>query len=292
MAIQSIRDVYDAYENGRVHIQPFYKVAGQAGDYFWQDWAYAAGKPAVDARIGTALECTPVIATRNKALYFPDVLPGQTRHLAELQVVTTAGGASQASVALLLYDLVAVYPLIDGDSTDEQVMENTAVLPRYSDGFGVIPVLVNHVAPQVSTGLGTYTYTSHSGDVITQQFGITSAGITKANGTASTSTVSTGSLGLPRGSGCCGVRNIVSMQFSTPPGGLWAIYLVKVLASINNNDGRGLAGAKCATEKQMLQMNACHMPVVLDGAHLGFFYMPAGGARSVAIAGNATFIWG
>jgi hypothetical protein len=293
MAIQSIRDVFEAYDSGRVHIQSFYKAAGVAGDGYWQDWAYSAGKPAVNARVGDSATLTPFVAVNNQAIHFPSILAGQERRVAELTVMTTAGGASQASTALILYDLLAVYPLLDGDSIDPQVMDNTLSLPRYSSGAGVVPVLVNHVAAQTSTATGEYTYVSCNGSEKTVQFGVTLAGINKACAAPSTAGVGTvGNFALPRGDGCGGVRQVNSLTFYTAPGGLFALYLLRPLLTINNNDGFGLAGSKCATEKLAMTMNACQLPVVYDGAHLGFFYQAAGGARTVGIAGTATFVWG
>lgn len=46
-------------------------------------------------------------------------------------MATIASGASQLTTDGILYDLLGVYPLIDGDSTDEQVMTNDSPLPRY-----------------------------------------------------------------------------------------------------------------------------------------------------------------
>lgn len=290
--LRSIRDVVAAYDAGRSHLQRFYKAAGQTGDNQWQDWAYATGQPGTNARVGNALEFTPFIATRNNAIYLPGIDASYERRIAELVVCSTAGGASQTSCAFLLYDLVGVYPLIDGDSTDAQVMDNTQTLPRYTTGNGLVPVLVNHVAAQVTTGAGTYTYVSCDGVERTVSFGVANVGITKAAAVSDpTGLTSIGNLAMPQGNGCGGVRSVTSLQFTTPPSGLWALYLIKPLLTINNNDGLA-AGPKIATEKQPLILNAAHMPRVYDGAHLGFFYLPIGGSRTVAIAGHIVFIWG
>ena len=134
--IQSPKDIADAFQAGRVHTQRFLKNAGAVGDSHWQDWAYASGQPAYDARIGDALTLTPQVAVRNDAIWFPGIGAGQTRHLIGLRQYVTAGGVGQLSVESELYDLLAVYPLIDGDNTDPQPMDNTAALPRYADGAG------------------------------------------------------------------------------------------------------------------------------------------------------------
>ncbi len=290
MSLRTTRDFVSAYDDGRTHLQRFYKAAGLAGDGYWQDWAYATGQPATDARIGDAATLTPVVAVRNKAIWFPDIAAAHERRLTDLVVTTVAGGASQATTSMLLYDLVAVYPLLDGDSIDPQVMDNSQSLPRYTSGRGVFPVLVNHVAAQTAVGTGTYTYVSADGVERTCTFGVANAGLNKAAGIIQ-GTASLGNLYLPRGSGCTGVRQINELTFTVAPGGLWCLYLLKPLVWINNDDG-ALVASKVSTQKQMLQQNGGLAPLIPDGAHLGFFYMANGGARTVAITGYAVFAWG
>lgn len=290
MALQSTRDFLSAYDEGRTHLQRFYKAAGLAGDGYWQDWAYATGQPATDARIGDAATLTPVVAVRNKAIYFPDIAAVQERRLTELVVTTVASGTNQATLSMMLYDLVATYPLLDGDSIDPQLMDNTATLPRYTTGRGVFPVLVNHVAAQTAVGTGTYTYVSCDGTERTVTFGVANAGLNKAAGIIG-GTASLGNLFLPRGAGCGGVRQINSLTFTSAPGGLWCLYLVKPLMNINNDDGL-LVASKVSTQKLSLPQHGLHAPRIYDGAHLGFFYLPNGGARTVAVTGYAVFAWG
>jgi hypothetical protein len=291
MTIRCIKDITDAYEAGRWHSQRFTKAAGQTGDGQWQDWAYTSGQPAYDARIGNALERTPVVASRNDAIWFPDIAAGLDRRLVGLRTYTTASGNDQATVEFQLYDLLAVYPLIDGDSTDLQVMDNTQALPRYADGLGVQAVLVNHVAPAVGAGDVTVSYIDHAGSSRSLTVTATTYGLGKAAFTLN-GTGNSGPLFLPLGSGSRGVRDITSVQFSVAPGGLWCIYLVRPLATTSNRGGRSGVNETCWSERCLCAQDAFRLPQILDGAHLGFFYMPNGGARTVAILGAATFVWG
>lgn len=292
MALQSIRDVVAACDEGRIHTQRFMKSAGLAGDTYWQDWAFAPGQPGVNARVGNTAELTPFVAARNQAIWFPDTGAGQERRLLELVVTSVAGGTNQAMASFLFYDLLGVYPLLDGDSADPQLMDNTAVLPRYADGVGVMPILVNHVAAQLAVGTGIYTFVGCDGNTYADvPFGVANVGLGKAAATGTqASNASIGNLGMPR-SNCGGIRSVTSMQFVTPPSGLWAIYLIKPLVWITNNDGM-LVASKTPTEKNLLVNNAANMPRIYDGAHLGLFYMANGGGRTVAITGHATFVWG
>jgi hypothetical protein len=290
MPIRSISDVLAAHDAGRVHTQRFFKNAGTTGDGQWHDWAFASGQPGYDARIGVAGQFNPFIATKNDAIYFPDIPAGQHRHLSEITLRTLAGGASQVTLDGVLYDLLGVYPLVDGDSTDPQEFDNSLLLPRYSTGESIFPVIVNHVAPVIANANGTLNYTNSDGVSKSAAFTLFAAGQNKVCSAAFGSNAAC-SITLPLASGDIGVRSIQSVQFAAAPGGLFSIYLVRSLTTIQNNDGRAVA-EKIFTEKQLCQLNAWHMPRIYDGAHLGFFIRPNGGARSFSMFGTATFIWG
>lgn len=294
MPIRSLADVQAAHDAGRVHVQRFYKGSlVNLADSHWQDWAYAPGQPAYDARIGIANEFNPFVATRNDAIWFPDIGAGQHRYLSEVVLRTQASNTGQIYTDGVVYDLLGVYPLIDGDSTDIQAFTNDNPLPRYVDGVGVFPVLVNHIAPIVAAAPGIVTYTDHN-DVeraISFRASLTGAGRVCSCGNNG-SAASIGPISLPLTAGSRGVKNITSIQFTSAPGGLYAIYLYKPLTTIINNDGFGET-QKLATVKPMLQRHAWHMPRIYDGAHLGMFLRTGAGGRAIAsIYGHMEFIWG
>jgi len=283
MPIQRVSDIVAAVDEGRTHTQRFLKNASVTGDTQWIDWSFASGQPSFDARVGVPIARAPMVAARNDAIWFPGIGAGQERRLAQVMLRTAAGGANQSSVDAIVYDLVAIYPLIDGDSTDPQNMDNTLVLPRYTTGAGLVPVMVNHVAPQLAAGTGTYNYTTVDGGSRTAAFNVTLTGLGKNVGDS-------GAFGMP-GNYDGGVRSIDQVTFTSPPGGLYCIYLLKPLTTITNIDG-ALTTDKVATEKDLLERDAWRLPLVPDGAWLGFFIRPNGGATTVSIFGNMTFIWG
>jgi hypothetical protein len=87
MPILSLSDTNAAYDAGRVHVQRFYKGANSTiKDGFWQDWSFAAGQPAYDARIGVSGAFNPYIASKNDAIYFPGIV-----------VLRSGTGAGQAA---------------------------------------------------------------------------------------------------------------------------------------------------------------------------------------------------
>lgn len=296
--IRSHADVLAAYDQGRHHSQRFIKTgAGQANDTRWQDWAFQAGQPAYDARIGAANTFTPVVAMRNDAIYFPDIPAGMERKLHKIMIRPQASNASQASIDFVLYDLVGYYPLIDGDSTDPQDFDNTLTLPRYTDGNGLSLVMVNHVSPGVTGGRMLLEYTDQSGVDRTADLNVGVTGInTACSGIRAAASTDTGPLVVSLGAGATGIRRVNRLTYLTPPGGLHCLYIIKPLATFQHYHDALLqadtTGAKHAVEVDFALKDGWRMPVIKDGAHLSFFYRTNGGGRTVTMLGTADFIWG
>ena len=295
--IRSHADLIAAYDAGRFHSQRFIKTgAGQANDTRWQDWAFQAGQPAYDARIGAANTFTPVVATRNDAIYFPDIPAGMERKLHRLMLRPQASNASQASIDFVLYDLVGYYPLIDGDSTDPQDFDNTLTLPRYTDGEGLRLVMVNHVSPGVTGGQMLLEYTDQAGVDRTANLNVGVTGInTVCSGVRAAASTDTGPLTVSLGDGVTGIRRVNRLTYLTPPGGLHCLYIIKPLATFQHYHDALLqadvSGVKTAVEVDFALKDGWRMPVVKDGAHLSFFYRPNGGGRTVTFFGEMTFVW-
>ena len=296
MAIKTTGDIADAFAAGRWHVQRFFKnTQANALDGAWYDWSYASGQPAYDSRVGAALTRTPFVATGNDAIWFPAISAGQERRLAGLTFITATTGSGQLNVEAWLYDLVAVYPLIDGDSTDAQDMVNTAPLPRYTDGAGLRAVIVNHVAPQIQavTSGCNLTYTDADGVQRTTGFGLQNNGVNRACSRIPGSATGASAdlymnLTAPRG-----VRSIDSLTFGTAPGGLWAIYLVKPIAFVSHRSGTDIQNSPVMTESCFCIERSFDLPLIPDGAALGFFTLGNVNTRTVSsIYGTARFIWG
>jgi hypothetical protein len=289
--IRSAGDVADAFSSGRAHTQRFLKNAGIAGDSQWQDWSYASGQPAYDARIGNALSFTPFVASGNDAIWFPAIESDQERKLIGLRLYCTAGGAGQLSVSCDMYDLVGVYPLIDGDSTDTQSMDNTEAYPRYLSAEGVRAVLVNHVSPSVTAGCQTTIgYTDANDQDQSMSVYTATFGLGKASWSLASAGTSTGSLYLPDNG--VGIKRINSVSFASAPGGLWCLYMLKPIQRIDWQAGLAAVTNTVFTEKCLCAQDSFALPTIHDGANLGFFYMPIGSSRTVSIYGSASFIWG
>ncbi len=286
--LQSMRDITSAVDDGRAHSQRVFKNAGTTGDGQWHDWSYASGQPAYDARIGTALELTPFTAAGNDAIFFPGIPAAMERRLLGVDMVFTPNGASASTTDFVIYDLLAVYPLIDGDNTDTQAMDNTAALPRYSQAQAV---LVNHVAPALAAADVVVEYVNQSGGTSSVTWRAPFLGQNKVNYTTA-GTGTSGPLFCGLADGDRAIRQINTVTFTSPPGGLWAIYMVAPLARFSNYGNNGVAAPSAASETAFALKDGFRLPLVKDGAWLGLFVMPATGGRANALHGQFHFVWG
>ena len=280
--------VVEAYTSGQVWMQRFLKNASSTFTTGWIDAAYTSGQPAYDARVGIAGEFNPIIATKNDAIYFPEISATQQRYLAELTFRGLQSGSTSAE-NIIVFDLLGYYPLLDGDSADSQVLDNTQTLPRYSTGAGVQMCLVNHVAPQVGAGSVTIAFTDTDNVSRTVSVAVPLVGVIGAVVSASDSTTSMGSPFVPLGAGCKGVKSVQSVIFDTPPGGAYCLYLVKPLIDLSNYSGTG--NNSLAKQSINLVQNGFHMPRIYDGAALSWLHYHTGTTSTTSWFGYFKFIW-
>jgi hypothetical protein len=273
---RGIASLEDAFEQGRIHTQRILKLASATTGARWTDWAFASGQPAYDPRIGTALAFTPQTDFANETIYTGH-FPGE-RHLVSITLRADGGGGP---INVVLYDLLGYYPLINGDSSDPQLFDNTQKLPRYTDGAGVLPVLVSSVAPSPVQGTGLMTYTDALGATrTTAPFAVvtsTTAGqIISGPNPASPNTAA---LNVPLSDGSAyGVRSVAGIQYTSPPSGIQALYLIRPITTFTCNGDRYVA-----TERHFP-----NYPTVQNGCVLNFFfYQPI--AVTTAFFGHLTF---
>lgn len=229
MPINSLSELLNAGRNGESFDAHFYKTSlpnGAAGD--WLDLSMGAGIPKYNAYVGGQLEATPYIGSANNGVYLGANPPeGKSRYVSAYQF--NCGVAAAMPALFLPCDYLMAYPLVDGDSTDLQEMDNTQTLPRYQDGFGVQCFAVV-TTPMAANTILTITYTNSdgvSGRTITASLIASSV-----TGVIASSQGQTG-LGkspfFPLASGDKGIRQIDSVQLSTGAGGFFALVLVRPL---------------------------------------------------------------
>lgn len=276
----SNRDYVRAFDEGRVFTSHFRKVPGLASvAYWWSDLGMAAGFP-----LPNYYASAPLIAgTLGKfdGIFHGDDKTPMNKYLAGMMIC--ANSANCAGVYTLC-DYLLYYPFIDGDSTDTQTMNNGVTLPRYTDGKGVMAMLVAQ-APTVGGGTFNFTYINQDGVEKTSPTNYYS-GAAGMGALVTTQPANTGGMGrfLRLNSNDTGIRRVLSITNLTVNGGLVALVLVKPLADIT------LSEINVPTEVSFLNWKP-GLPQIVDGAFLSFVCMAAGSIAGTIITGRHDFVW-
>jgi hypothetical protein len=294
----SLRDVIeDAYETGKYCYSSFRKVSATASTAgFWVDLSMTTGNPVPNYYVGAELTATIPTNWYKKGLWHGGSVAPEQKRLHKICMLGTA--AAVAPAPFILCDYLMYYPLIDMDSTDDQILTNygptvtdttdptAAVLPRYTDGVGVKAFIVA-TNPYVGGQMFYITYTNEHGD------GGRKSKMTVTNtGTNIGTIVSAHTAGLQQHGvfielqqGDLGIRKVDSITFMGSNGGLCCLVLVRPLATLMTRETTAWA------EFDFISMKP-GLPRIYDGAYLNFLAMPSATIATVPIIGEITTIWG
>jgi hypothetical protein len=286
MSFRSVRQLADSVAtDGREWQSFFFKAAVPApGAGRWADGSVGSGIPTYNAYVGNPLDATPLTGVGNRGIYTgPTPEAGQEKFLHVMQAVSIGAGVP---AYLLLADYLMFYPLIDGDSTDQQDMSNTSPLPRYASGDGVQCMIVV-ASPMTQAGTVTVSYTNSDGvSGRTTTAGLVATTVIGSLANTSNATTAAGAVSpfIPLASGDKGIRSIESVTVSDSPGGLFNAVLVKPLAHLQIREN------STAAEKVMLPHSAS-CPKIETGAYLNWI-LNNGNATAPSLRGFLQFAWG
>lgn len=217
-------------DDAKLHYAMWRKVTSvTAVTQQWYDDTMLAGTPPANFYASTPLAAAMLDA--NDGIRHWRLEDGASEHLLEGMVFGGAG-TLEAPAQFLICDWLLYYPFLDGDSTDPQDLVNDVALPRYTSGSGLRAYIV---AQGTGTGTGAYTlsYTNQDGTP-----GRTASGTT-ALPSGSGFVLTTGSGAANRQepfvalqAGDTGIRSIEQFTWTTAPGGISALVIVKPLAPI------------------------------------------------------------
>lgn len=266
MAIKNIKRWADGIATeGKFHTAFWHKsstpISALTGR--WSDLSMGAGIPKYNAYVGAQLEATVLTGSANNGIFLGQApAAGLSKYINTFAILPNGNGFIHA---INLCDYLMFYPLIEGDNTDLQEMDNTASLTRYTDGVGVRAMLVC-TTPCVTDAIITISYTNHagvSGRTSTFRFNAQSSYVGSIMSASNSSTTAGRNAPfIPLENGDLGIRSIQSALISTGAGGFFSIVLVKPLAHIQGFD------ASVATEKQMLLHNGLVPVKIEEGAYL------------------------
>jgi hypothetical protein len=285
MSFTSIDNVVNAISTNGTFIRlPFYKITG-AGAYtasrgysFFQ----LAGQPAAGSYSGTALTSVQMTSATQGALPLNAAVAPATRHLLNWGTVT--GVATGVPSTLMLVDFLLYYPTVNANTTSPNTLTNSASLPRYTTGDGVMMMLEVTAALGATASNVTVSYTNQAGTAsrTTPATAMTVSQIISGIGHTGVAP-----LHLPLQGTDSGVRSIQTITFSAAMGAGSAVsaVLYRPLATIP------LTTIGVMTERDFLYQLPS-LPKIEDGACLGFLYFT--GAATVAstpFTGYLDYAW-
>lgn len=298
---RNIREWVQSEEDGKSFFGMFRKfvpsgavtIAGQWFDYStassYPPANYYASEPLVAARIAVS-----------KGIYVPSVSP-ERQFLRRLMCMSMAAGVTTATSQnqmLMLLDYLLYYPFFDLDAVaEEQTVDNTVALSRYTDGKGVMMMMVSQSA---TAGGGSFTvnYTNQDGTPgrVTPTVYCVAAQPSGAIVNATQAAAGTHPF-IPLQAGDTGVRSIQSVTMVGANGGLGCIVLVKpIQTTYIREECRRPTSSPAedfgdATEIERIRMQS-GAPRIFDGAVLGFIgRTSAGSIASSVLVGTLETVW-
>lgn len=246
----------------------------------WHSMFTWNGIPTAGSYTGTAGVATVLNSSSTGALDIGTAVSPDTRHLLSTQVVTPSTVITPAT--LILCDFLLYYPscVVTGSPT---ALNNTATIPRYTDGVGVMAMIEVQTALGAASPALTLNYRDQSDNDAAATLALTSP----ANSAPiSTMFAYSGTPFMPLLAGDTGVKRINSYTLASGTTGTVSMVLVKPLAEIP------LLAANTATERDYLSQLPA-LPQIQDGACLGFIVLIGGAMTTLqSVVGKVEMGWG
>ncbi len=284
MGFRSVKQYAEAWENGRSFTGHFRKsfTATTTG---WTDYSTHGGGPPANYYASDPLTAATLIGSRG--FYHGDDKAPARKFLTRMSYVSNS---PTIQYTMYLLDYLLYYPFVDCDDAVAQEMNNTVTLPRYTDGEGVMAMAVSHTAHTPSgSGSFVFEYVNQDGDTKTSPTNLCSTNT--ASPITAGSLIRSCSLTLANYGPWCdlaagdrGIRQINSVTFTAPNGGLAAFVLVKPIATLVVREGNAQTEIEMVTTGNPPKR-------IYDGAYLNFIANNGQALTSSVASGTLDFIW-
>jgi len=283
--IQNIEQLVQAELDGKERCYTWRKTPSQSNSSgLWFDLSMSPGRPVpkywFDAPPAIAKQIT---YSADGGLEHGGGVSPSEKYLRLTTGLATVGTA--LPMTLILCDYLLYYPSVDDSVLDEQVMDNTVTLPRYTDGKGVQIIAVS-VAGRTGGARFYVKYTNSegvSGRISKTCYQNSSAALgTLQNNGVNSSVSAMPFVGLQDGDS--GVRSIDSVVMIDADVGLMTFILVKPLGTTV------IRGIDAVVEKDYF-LESGLIPRVYDDAYLNFICLPLGSLSGTALMGDIKTIW-
>jgi hypothetical protein len=282
---RTIGEVVDAELNGNVRNYIWRKTPSQATTSgIWFDLSMSPGMPVPKYWFDAApLTARAITQSADGGFYHGSNVSPREKYLR--RITTQANVVTALPLNAILCDYIMYYPTIDDGTTDEQVMDNTVTLPRYTDGKGVQIIAVTTGS---RTGGQTFTikYTNQDGvtgritGLCTQNTATTLGSITTTNRAVANGATPF----ITLASGDSGVRAIESVTMTNVDTGIFSLILVKPLVQTCFRE------ITVAYEKDFLIPTSALIKIE-DNAFLNFLCLPLGSLAATVLRGDLKVIY-
>lgn len=285
MSLRTIGDIVNACSNGQTWSSFVHKTTTPTpGAGYWGDMSMGAGTPIYNAYVGGQYEATQLIGSKNQGIHTGATPPaGMEKYLAQIGVMTPTI-TNGPPMSLHINDYLMCYPLIDGDSLDQQDMINEVSLPRYTDGVGVRAFIVV-TTPMTGTGTTTIGYTDCDDVDRTMTIGLIGSGtvgVIVGNSSSSTSANAKAPFIPIDGRGLKRINYVTNLSSM---GGFFCIVLCRPLTRIHIREG-GVWTEHCLISQKLM------LPRIYDGAYLNMLALTSASGNPSTIRGQFDFVWG
>lgn len=286
MAVRGIKNVVDAELEGRMNIYNFRKNPSQVTTRgLWFDLALSPGNPIPKYWFGTPLTATVISQSIDGGFFHGANVSPSKKYLRKLMLSSTS--ATGLPMNVMLCDYLMYYPLVDDGTTDEQVMDNTATLTRYTDGDGV-QVMAVSVAGRTGGQDFFINYTNSEGiagriSKTVRQNNSAALGVVVTSALLSAGNTNP-CLFIPLQEGDTGVRSIESVTMLGADVGLFSLVMVKPLATTV------LLDVNAPTERDFL-IQSGNLPEIKDDAFLNLVCIPNASLSGVGILADMKVVW-
>jgi hypothetical protein len=284
MGFASVGALAAAEEAGQVWFSSWRKSPSQVTTIgIWFDMSMSPGQPVPQYYASAPLVGVPMAYSDQQGLFVGHPVTPASKHLKRCTVMTST--ATALPMPMMLCDYLLYYPFVDEGSTDEQLLDNTAGLPRYSDGAGVRMMAVS-VAGRMGGQSFTVSYTNSAG-VSGRSTGPVVQNSVSVNGSIVTSNRAVAAARgpfLPLQAGDTGVRSIDSVTMLGADVGLFSLVLVKPVAQLQ------VRGIDAPVEANYFT-DFGQLPTIGDDAYLNFLACPSGSLAATALHGDITVVW-
>jgi len=279
------QEIVDAELNGSSRYSSFRKTPTQiSSPGTWFDLSMSGGTP-----VPQYYASIPGVATILRQSTNGGIFHGANQSPAKKVLRRTsilAPSSNTLPMTMILCDYLLYYPFIDEGTLNNQALDNTNTLTRYTNGVGVMVMAVT-VASRIGFQTFRFTYTNSDGVAGRISRTVTQNQFAAIGTLCTTAAASLGMSGpfLPLQAGDSGVRSIQSVQMiSGTDVGLFTLVLVKPLATTC------LVGKDAAVEVDYL-VDQSALPEIKDDAYLNYICQPQSSLNGAVIIGDMIVAW-